>query len=109
VIRSEAEYQMALDEVAGLMDAVPGTPEEARLNKLADEIIVYEEKHYPIGDSVAVTDTPVAVAWTRIDAALEAAAEALKAERAADDRWFTELLEALIALKVAMNTEAADD
>lgn len=47
-IRSEADYDMALEEVARLWGAKSGTPDGDRLDVLATLIEVYEEKHHPI-------------------------------------------------------------
>jgi len=47
-IRSEADYDAALAEVSGLMDAAPGTPEGDRLDILVTLIEAYEARHWPI-------------------------------------------------------------
>lgn len=47
-IKSEQDYEMALTEVASLMDADLDTPEGDRLDLLATLIEAYEAKHYPI-------------------------------------------------------------
>jgi antitoxin component HigA of HigAB toxin-antitoxin module len=47
MITTEDEYQRALAYFDGLMDA--NTPEEMdELTRLADELVAYEEIHYPI-------------------------------------------------------------
>lgn len=45
-IRSEADYDAALDEVAALWGAKTGTPKGDRLDVLATLIDVYEAKHH---------------------------------------------------------------
>lgn len=47
-IRSEADYEAALEEVERLWGAKSGTPEGDRLDVLATLIEVYEAKHYPM-------------------------------------------------------------
>ena len=47
-IRTEEEYRAALAEVAGLMNAVPGSEEEDRLDVLGTLVEAYEARHYPI-------------------------------------------------------------
>ena len=47
-IRSEADYEAALEEVERLWGATGGTPEGDRLDVLATLIEVYEAKHYPM-------------------------------------------------------------
>lgn len=44
-IRTEADYEAALDRIDALMDAKPGTPEGEELDVLADLVEHYEEKH----------------------------------------------------------------
>ncbi|RLE45775.1 hypothetical protein DRJ25_05175 [Candidatus Woesearchaeota archaeon] len=48
ILKSEAEYEAALAHVEMLMDAEPGSPEEAELELFAMLIEQYEEAHYPI-------------------------------------------------------------
>jgi HTH-type transcriptional regulator/antitoxin HigA len=48
-IKTEADYNAALEEVATLMDAEPGTPEGDRLDILTTLIEAYEDKHWRIG------------------------------------------------------------
>ena len=48
ILRTEAEYQAALDYVAALMDAPPGSAEEDELELFAMLIEQYEEEHFPI-------------------------------------------------------------
>ena len=45
-IRSEADYDAALDEVAGLWGAKSGSPRGDRLDVLATLIAVYEDQHH---------------------------------------------------------------
>ena len=47
-IRSEADYEAALDEAERLWGAGSGTPEGDRLDVLATLIEVYEAKQYPM-------------------------------------------------------------
>jgi HTH-type transcriptional regulator / antitoxin HigA len=47
-IKTEADYQTALDEIERLFDALPNTPAGDRLDLLATLIEVYEEQHYSI-------------------------------------------------------------
>ncbi|NJN98798.1 MAG: transcriptional regulator [Anaerolineales bacterium] len=47
-IRTEAEYQSALQEIDRLFDAAPNTPEEDRLELLTILVEAYEAEHYPI-------------------------------------------------------------
>jgi HTH-type transcriptional regulator/antitoxin HigA len=47
-IRTEADYQAALDKIERLLDAKPGTSEADRLEILTTLVEAYEEKHYPI-------------------------------------------------------------
>ncbi len=47
-IRSEADYEAALEEAERLWGASSGTPEGDRLDVLATLIEVYEAKHYPM-------------------------------------------------------------
>ena len=49
-IRTEADYEAALEEIALLMvdDPMPGTPEGDRLDVLATLVQVYEAQHHPV-------------------------------------------------------------
>jgi HTH-type transcriptional regulator/antitoxin HigA len=49
-IRSEADYEAALDEIAGLMrdDPAPGTPDGDRLDVLATLVQAYESQQHPV-------------------------------------------------------------
>ena len=47
-IPGEADYDNALAEIEGLMDALPGTREGARLDVLVTLVEAYEERHWPI-------------------------------------------------------------
>jgi len=47
-IRSEADYQAALDEVSRLWGAKSGTPEGDRLDVVATLVDAYENEHEPI-------------------------------------------------------------
>jgi HTH-type transcriptional regulator/antitoxin HigA len=47
-IKTESEYEAALQEIESLLEVPPGTPEAERLDLLATLVDVYEEKHFPI-------------------------------------------------------------
>ena len=47
-IKTEADYQAALEEIERLFDAAPNTPEGDRLEVLVTLVEAYEEKHYAI-------------------------------------------------------------
>lgn len=47
-IKTEQDYQAALEEIARLMDAPLNTPEGDRLDILATLVDAWEEKHCPI-------------------------------------------------------------
>jgi len=47
-IRTEAEYEAALERTYALMSAAAGSPDEAELDVLATLIQAYETQHYPI-------------------------------------------------------------
>ncbi len=47
-IRTEADYQASLAEIATLMDAEPATPAGDRLDVLATLVEAYEAAHMPI-------------------------------------------------------------
>ena len=47
-IRSEADYDAALEEIERLFDSEPGTPEGERLEVLSILVEAYEDEHYPI-------------------------------------------------------------
>lgn len=47
-IRGELDYEDALEEVDGLMDAVSGSAEGARLDALVTMIEAYEASRWPI-------------------------------------------------------------
>ncbi len=47
-ITSERDYQRALEEIDGLMDAKVNTPQSDRLDVLATLIVAWEEKHHAI-------------------------------------------------------------
>ncbi len=57
-IKTEADYQAALDEIESLFDAEPGTPEGDRLEVLTTLVEAYEDKHYsiPMPDPVAAIE-----------------------------------------------------
>jgi HTH-type transcriptional regulator/antitoxin HigA len=47
-IKTEADYQAALEEIQSLFDASPNTPEGDRLEVLATLVEAFEEQHFPI-------------------------------------------------------------
>lgn len=47
-IRTETDYQEALQEIELLFDATPNTPEYDRLDVLSTLVEAYEKKHIPI-------------------------------------------------------------
>jgi HTH-type transcriptional regulator/antitoxin HigA len=47
-IRSEADYESALERIEEIWDAESGTPESDELDVLSILVEDYEEKHYPI-------------------------------------------------------------
>jgi HTH-type transcriptional regulator/antitoxin HigA len=47
-IKTEADYQVALEEIERLFDAAPDTPEGDRLEVLTTLVEAYEDKHYNI-------------------------------------------------------------
>ena len=47
-IRSAADHEAALEEIAGLMDAAPDSPQADRLEVLATLVEAYEAKHFPM-------------------------------------------------------------
>ena len=48
-VKTEADYEAALERIDALMDAAAGTPEADELEVLAALVELYEENHYPIG------------------------------------------------------------
>jgi HTH-type transcriptional regulator / antitoxin HigA len=48
VLKTEAEYEAALAEMATLMDAAPGSPDEEALELWGLLIREYEKEHYPV-------------------------------------------------------------
>jgi HTH-type transcriptional regulator / antitoxin HigA len=49
-IRNEEDYETALEEIAALWEAAPGTPEADHLEILVMLVEAYEAEHYPIPD-----------------------------------------------------------
>lgn len=49
-IRNEEDYETALEEIEGLWEAAPDTPEADRLDVLVMLVEAYEAEHYPIPD-----------------------------------------------------------
>ena len=47
-IKTEADYQAALEEIEKLFEAAPDTPEGDQLEVLVTLVEAYEEKHYSI-------------------------------------------------------------
>jgi HTH-type transcriptional regulator/antitoxin HigA len=48
ILKTEAEYDAALERIDALMNAAPGSSEEEELELLAILVEKYEEEHYPI-------------------------------------------------------------
>jgi HTH-type transcriptional regulator/antitoxin HigA len=48
MIKNEEEYLAALAEAENLLEAEEGSGEMARFDVLADQILAYEDMHYPI-------------------------------------------------------------
>ncbi|MCX6078382.1 MAG: helix-turn-helix domain-containing protein [Chloroflexi bacterium] len=48
IIKNEADYVSALAHIEGLMDSLPGTPDEEELELFAALIENYEDEHFPI-------------------------------------------------------------
>lgn len=53
VLKSEAEYEQALDEIEKFFEAEPrpGTAEAEQFDELTRAIADYEARHWPIGES----------------------------------------------------------
>ncbi|MBF0333988.1 MAG: transcriptional regulator [Alphaproteobacteria bacterium] len=47
-IRTEQDYESALEEIGRLLEAAPGTPEFDRLDVLSTLVEAYEAVHYPM-------------------------------------------------------------
>lgn len=47
-VRSEADYERALEDIDALFDARPGTPEGDELDVLVTLVEAYEAEHHPI-------------------------------------------------------------
>lgn len=47
-IRTERDYEEALDRVEVLMDAPPDSAEDRELDVLVDLVEEYEDKHFPM-------------------------------------------------------------
>lgn len=48
LLKTEDDYQQALERLSDLFDAKPGTPESDEADVLAMLVDEYEKKHYPI-------------------------------------------------------------
>jgi HTH-type transcriptional regulator / antitoxin HigA len=69
-IRTETDYEEALQEVEALFDAAPNTPECDRLDVLSTLVEVYEKREFPIAlpDPIeAIQYYMEARGWTRRD------------------------------------------
>ena len=57
-IRTEQDYEAALDQIESLMSAAPETPEGDRLDVLVTLVEAYEARHHPIEapDPIALLD-----------------------------------------------------
>ena len=49
-IRTEDEYYAAISRLEKLMGSKPGTEESQELDALADLLVAYESKHFPIDE-----------------------------------------------------------
>ena len=49
IIKTESQYEAALKRIAGLMDAIPGTPRGDELELWSLLVSHYEDRHYPLG------------------------------------------------------------
>ena len=47
---TEKDYDAALSCINTIMDAEPGSPDDAELERLVDLVELYEARHYPIGE-----------------------------------------------------------
>ncbi len=47
-IRNEQDYEVALNEIDQLWDAMPGTPEGDKLDVLITLVEAYESRHHPV-------------------------------------------------------------
>jgi len=52
-IKTEADYEAALEEIDRVMDAEPDTPEGDHLDVLTTLVEAWEQKHYQIEDPEA--------------------------------------------------------
>ena len=50
ILKSSKDYEMALDRLDKLFDAVPGSPEDKEADLLVLLIEKYEDEHFPIPD-----------------------------------------------------------
>ena len=47
---TETDYDSALSRIYTIMDAEPGSPDDAELERLVGLVELYEARHYPIGE-----------------------------------------------------------
>ncbi|MCE2500885.1 MAG: hypothetical protein J4G13_08495 [Dehalococcoidia bacterium] len=47
-VQTEADYEAALARIDELIHSVPGSEEDAELDRISDLVIQYEDEHYPI-------------------------------------------------------------
>lgn len=52
-IRTEEDYETALERIAELFHSEIGTPEGDELDVLVDMVELYEDKHYPMAFTAA--------------------------------------------------------
>ena len=57
-IRTERDYELALDKLEGVFDAPKGTPENDLAEVLVSLIGQYESEHYPIDDPDPIVAPP---------------------------------------------------
>ena len=54
-VRTEAEYDVALARISELLDAEIDSPEGEELDRITTLVEIYEDEHYPMGESNSVS------------------------------------------------------
>ena len=54
-VRTEAEYDAALARISELLDAEIDSPEGEELDRITTLVEIYEDEHYPMGESNPVS------------------------------------------------------
>ncbi len=54
-VRTEAEYDAALARISELLDSEPYSPEDEELDRITTLVEIYEDEHYPMGESNPVS------------------------------------------------------